>query len=152
MDLMQNKHRRGSQSEHNMVKQTDFRPVKDETRSYCILSPNLFNLYARYILKKSGLENSKYRFKIQSRNITNLQYADDVTLITENANDMQAPKNESKRAPIEKLRLRLNINMTKLMKRAALKLTNKHTEVVDSFYLSGLPTNSKAAVKKYTAD
>ena len=47
----------------------------------CILSPCLFNLYAEYIIRNAGLEEAQAGIKIAGRNITNLRYADDTTLM-----------------------------------------------------------------------
>ena len=49
----------------------------------CILSPSLFNLYAEYIMQNSGLDEAQAVIKIAGRNINNLRYADDTTLMTE---------------------------------------------------------------------
>ena len=49
----------------------------------CILSPSLFNLYAEYIMRNAGLDEAKAVIKIAGRNINNLRYADDTTLMTE---------------------------------------------------------------------
>ena len=49
----------------------------------CILSPCLFNLYAEYIMRNSGLEETQAGIKIVGRNISNLRYADDTTLMAE---------------------------------------------------------------------
>ena len=49
----------------------------------CILSPCLFNLYAEYIMRNPGLEEAQARIKIAGRNINNLRYADDTTLMAE---------------------------------------------------------------------
>ena len=49
----------------------------------CILLPCLFNLYAEYIMRNSGLEEARAVFKIAGRNINNLRYADDTTLLAE---------------------------------------------------------------------
>ena len=48
----------------------------------CILSPCLFNFYAEYIMRNTGLEETQVGIKITRRNINNLRYADDVTLMT----------------------------------------------------------------------
>ena len=50
----------------------------------CILSPCLFNLYAEYIMRNAGLEEAQAGIKIAGRNINNLRYADDTTLMAEN--------------------------------------------------------------------
>ena len=49
----------------------------------CILSPCLFNLYAQYIMRNTGLEEAQARIKIAGKNINNLRYADDTTLMVE---------------------------------------------------------------------
>ena len=49
----------------------------------CILSPCLFNLYAEYIMRNAGLEETQAGIKIAGRNINNLRYVDDTTLVTE---------------------------------------------------------------------
>ena len=49
----------------------------------CILSPYLFNLYAEYIMRNAGLDEAQAGIKIAGRNITNLRYADDTTLMAE---------------------------------------------------------------------
>ena len=52
-------------------------------RQGCILSPCLFNLYAQYIMQNAGLEEAQAGIKIAGRNINNLRYADDTTLMAE---------------------------------------------------------------------
>ena len=52
----------------------------------CILSPCLFNLYAEYIMRNAGLEETQAGIKIAGRNINNLRYADDTTLMAESKN------------------------------------------------------------------
>ena len=62
----------------------------------CILSPYLFNLYAEYIMRNSGLEEAQAGIKIAGRNINNLRYADDTTLLAESEEELK-PLDESKR-------------------------------------------------------
>ena len=80
----------------------------------CILSPCLFNLYAEYIIWNARLDEAQVGNKIASRNITNLRYADDTTLMTESEeklrNLLMKVKEES-----EKVDLKLNIQKTKIM-------------------------------------
>ena len=54
----------------------------------CILSPCLFNLYAEYIMKNAGLEEAQAGIKIAGRNINNLRYADDTTLMAESEEEL----------------------------------------------------------------
>ena len=56
----------------------------------CILSPCLFNFYAEYIMKNAGMEETQAGIKIAGRNINNLRYADDTTLITQSKEEERA--------------------------------------------------------------
>ena len=79
----------------------------------CILSPCLFNFYAEYIMRNAGLEEAQAGIKIAGRNINNLRYADDITLIAESEelkSLLMKVKVES-----EKVGLKLNIQKTKIM-------------------------------------
>ena len=80
----------------------------------CILSPCLFNLYAECILQNAGLDESQAGIKIARRNINNLRYADDTTLMAESEEELKdllmKVKEES-----EKAGLKLNIQNTKIM-------------------------------------
>ena len=62
---------------------TDWFQIGKGVRQGCILSPCLFNLYAEYIMRNSGLEETPAGIKIAGRNINNLRYADDTTLMAE---------------------------------------------------------------------
>ena len=61
----------------------------------CILSPCLFNLYAEYIMRNAGLDEAQAGIKIARRNINNLRYADDTTLMAESKEELKDPLNES---------------------------------------------------------
>ena len=64
----------------------------------CILSPCLFNFYAEYIMKNTGLEEAQAGIKIAGRNINNLRYADDATLTAESEEELlMKPLDESER-------------------------------------------------------
>ena len=62
---------------------TDWFQIEKGVRQGCILSPCLFNLYAEYIRRNTGLEETQAGIKIAGRNINNLRYADDTTLMAE---------------------------------------------------------------------
>ena len=62
---------------------TDWFQIGKGVRQGCILSPCLFNLYAEYIMRNAGLEEAQAVIKIAGRNINNLRYADDTTLMAE---------------------------------------------------------------------
>ena len=77
------------------------------------MSPCLFNLYAEYIIRNSGLDEAQARIKIAGKNINNLRYADDITLMAESKelkSLLMKVKEES-----EKVGLKLNIQETKIM-------------------------------------
>ena len=79
----------------------------------CILSPCVFNLYAEYIKRNTGLEEAQAGIKIARRNINNLRYADDTNLMAESEelkSLLMKVKEES-----EKVGLKLNIQKTKIM-------------------------------------
>ena len=80
----------------------------------CILSPCLFNFYAEYIMRNFGLEEAQAGIKIARRNINNLRYADDTTLMAESEEGRKSllmkVKEESEEAG-----LKLNIQKTKIM-------------------------------------
>ena len=65
-----------------MEQQREFQTGKG-VRQGCILSPCLFNLYAQYIMRNAGLDEAQAGIKIAGRNINNLRYADDTTLMAE---------------------------------------------------------------------
>ena len=60
---------------------TDWFQIRKEVCQGCILSPCLFNLYAEYIVRNAGLDEAQAGIKIAGRNINNLRYTDDTTLI-----------------------------------------------------------------------
>ena len=63
---------------------TDWFQIGKGARQSCILSPCLFNLYAEYLMRNTGLEEAQAGIKIAGRNLNNLRYADDTTLMAEN--------------------------------------------------------------------
>ena len=74
----------------------------------CQLSPCLFNLYAEYIMRNAGLEEAQAGIKIAGRNINNLIYADDITLMAENKEELKSLLTKVKEES-EKVGLKLNI-------------------------------------------
>ena len=67
---------------------TDWFQIGKGVHQYCILSPCLFHLYAEYIMRNAGLEEAQAGIKIAGRNINNLRYADDITLMAESAGSL----------------------------------------------------------------
>ena len=80
----------------------------------CILSLCLFNLYAEYIMRNAGLDKVQATIKIAGRNINNLQYANDTTLMAENKVELKSLLMKVKEKS-EKVGLKLNIQKTKIM-------------------------------------
>ena len=80
----------------------------------CILSPCLFSLYAEYIMRNAGLEETQAGIKIAGRNINNLRYADDTTLMAESEEEVISLLMKVKEET-EKVGLKLNIQKTKIM-------------------------------------
>jgi len=80
---------------------TDWFRIGKGVRQGCILSPCLFNLYAEYIMRNSGLDEVQDEIKIARRNINNLRYADDTTLTAESEEELKSllmkVKEESKK-------------------------------------------------------
>ena len=93
---------------------TDCFQIEKGVRQGCILSPCLFNLYVEYILRNAGLEEAQPGIKTVGRNINNLRYADDSTLMAESEEELKSllvkVKEES-----EKVGLKLNIQKTMIM-------------------------------------
>ena len=80
----------------------------------CILSPCLFNFYAEYIMRNAGLDEAQAGIKIAWRNINNLRYADDTTLMAESEEELKSLLVKVKEEN-EKVGLKLNIQKTKIM-------------------------------------
>ena len=80
---------------------TDWFQIGKGVRQGCILSPCLFNLYAEYIMRNTGLEEAQAGIKIARRNINNLRYADDTTLMAESEKGTKNPLDESERGELK---------------------------------------------------
>ena len=104
---------RKQQLELDMEQQTGSKIGKG-VRQGCILSPCLFNLYAEYIMRNAGLEEAQAGIKIAGRNINNLRYADDTTLMAESGEELKSLLMKVKEES-EKVGLKLNIQKTKTM-------------------------------------
>ena len=83
-------------------------------RQGCMLSPCLFNLYAEYIMRNTELDEAQAGIKIAGRNISNLRYADDTTLMAESKEELKSLLMKVKEES-EKVGLKLNIQKTKIM-------------------------------------
>ena len=69
---------------------TDWLQIGKGVRQGCILSPGLFNLYAEYIMRNAGLEEAQAGIKTARRNINNLRYVDDTTLVAESEEELKS--------------------------------------------------------------
>ena len=69
---------------------TDWFQIGKGERQGCILSPCLFNFYAEYIMRNAGLEEAQARINIARKNINNLRYADDTTLVAESEEELKS--------------------------------------------------------------
>uniref|UniRef100_A0AC11EP38 Uncharacterized protein n=1 Tax=Ovis aries TaxID=9940 RepID=A0AC11EP38_SHEEP len=93
---------------------TDWFQISKGVHQGCILSPCLFNLYAAYIMRNAGLEEAEAGIKIAGRNINNVKYADDTTLMEESEEELKSLLMKVKEES-EKVGLKLNIQKTKIM-------------------------------------
>ena len=92
---------------------TDWFQIGKGVRQGCVLSPCLFNLYAEYIMRNAGLDEAQAGTKTAGRNVNNLIYADDTTIMAESEEELKSllkVKEES-----EKVGLKLNIQKAKIM-------------------------------------
>ena len=108
-----------------------------------VLSPCLFNLYAEYIMRNAGLEEAQAGIKIAKRNINNLRYVDDTTLMAESKEELKnllKVKEES-----EKADLKLNIQKMKIMASAPItswQIDIENVETVSDFIFMGSSINA----------
>ena len=102
-----------------------------------LLSPCLFNLYAEHIMRNAGLDEAQAGIKIAGRNINNLRYTDDTTLMAESEEELKSllmkEKEESKRVG-----LKLKIPKTKIMASASFTSWQVEGETVTDFLFVGL--------------
>ena len=103
------------------------------------MSPCLFNLYAEYIMRNTGLEEAQAGIKIIGRNINNLRYADDTTLIAESEEELKSLLMKVKKES-EKIGLKLNIQKTKIMASdpiTSMQIDGETVETVADFIWGG---------------
>ena len=102
----------------------------------CILSPCLFNFYAEYIMRNTGLEEAQAGMKIAGRNINNLRYADDTILMAESEEELKSLLMKVK-VESEKVGLNLNIQKTKIMASGPITSWEIDGETVSDFIFLG---------------
>ena len=105
----------------------------------CILSPCLFNLYIEYIMRNAGLEEAQAGIKTAGRNINNLKYGDDTTLMAESEEELKSLLMKVKEE-CEKIDLKLNIQKTKIMASGPItswEINGETVETVSDFIFLG---------------
>ena len=118
---------------------TDWFQIGKGVRQGCILSPCLFNLYAEYIMRNAGLEETQAAIKIAGRNINNFRYADDIILIAEREKELKSLLMNVKEEN-EKVGLKLNIQKTKIMTSSPItswQIDGETVETVADFIFEG---------------
>ena len=118
---------------------TDWFQIGKGVRQGCILSPCLFNLYEVYIMRNAGLEEAQAGIKIAGRNINNLRYADDTTLMAESEEELKSLLMKVKEES-EKIGLKLNIQKRKIMASGPItswEIDRETMETVSDFILGG---------------
>ena len=93
---------------------TDWFQIGKGVHQGCILSPCLFNSYAEYIMRNAGLDEAQAGIKVAGRNINNVRYAADTTLMAESEEELKSLLMKVKEES-EKVGLKLNIQKTKIM-------------------------------------
>ena len=121
--------------EPDMEKQTGSKLGKG-VRQGCILSPCLFNFYAEYIMRNAGLEEAQAGIKTAGRNINNLRYANDITLMAESEEELKSLLMKVK-VESEKVGLKLNIQKTKIMASSPISSWQIDGETVADFIFLG---------------
>ena len=118
---------------------TDWFQIGKGVRQGCILSPCLFNFYEEYIMRNVGLQEVQAGIKISRRNINNLRYADDTTLMAESEEELKSLLMKMK-VESEKVGLKVNIQKMKIMASGPITSWQKDGETVETvtkFILGG---------------
>ena len=111
---------------------TDWLQIGKGVRQGCISSPCLFNLYAEYIMRNAGLDEAQAGIKIARRNIYNLKYVDDTTLMVESKEELKSLLMKIKEDS-EKVGLKPNIQKTKIMASGPITSWQTDGETVTDF-------------------
>ena len=118
---------------------TDWFQIRKGVRQGCILSPCLFNFYAEYIMRNAGLKEAQAGIHIAGRNINNLRYADDTTLMAESEEKLKSLLMKVKEESA-KVGLKLNIQKTNIMVSGPItswKIDRETVETVANFIFLG---------------
>ena len=112
---------------------TDWFQIGKGVHQGCILSPCLFNFYAEYITRNPGLDEAQAGIKTTRRNINNLRYADDTTLMAESEEELSLLMKVKEEG--EKVGLKLNIQKTKIMASGPITSMETMETVIDFVFL-----------------
>ena len=115
---------------------TDWFQIGKGVCQSCILSPYLFNVYAEYIMRSAGLDEAHAGIKTARRNINNLRYADDTTLMAESKKELKSLLMKVKEES-EKVGLKFNIQKTKIMASSLITSWQTDRETVTDFIFLG---------------
>ena len=121
---------------------TDWFQIGKGVHRGCILSPCLFNLYAEYIMRNAGLDEVQAGNKIARRNINNLRYANDTTLMAESEEHLKSLLMRVKEEH-EKVGLKLNFQKTKIMASGPITSWEIDGETVSDFIFGGLQNHCR---------
>ena len=123
---------------------TDWFQIGKGVCQACILLPCLFNFYAEYIMRNAGLEEAQAGIKIAGRNISNLRYADDTTLMVESEEELKSLLMKVK-VESENVGLKLSIQKTKIMASGPITSWEIDGETVETvrLYFSGLQNHCR---------
>ena len=133
---------------------TDWFQIGKGVHQGCILSPCLFNLYAEYTMRNPGLDETQAGIKIAGRNINNLRYADDTTLMAESEEELKSLLMKVKKES-EKVGLKLNIQKTKIMSSGPIipwQIDGETVETVTEFILWALKSLQMVTVAMQLKD
>ena len=117
-------------------------------KGVCILSPCLFNFYAENIMRNGGPEEAQAGIKIAGRNINNLRYADDISLMAESEEEVKSLLMKVKEES-EKVGLKLNIQKTKIMASGPItswQIDGERVETVSDFIFGGAPKSLQMVI------
>ena len=124
---------------------TDWFQIGKGVRQGCILLPCLFNLHAEYIMQNVRLDEAQAGIKIARRNINNLRYADDTTLMEKSIEELKSLLMKVKEKS-EKVGLKLNIQKTKIMASGSItswQIVGEKVETVRDFMFFGPPNHCR---------
>ena len=119
-------------------------PNRERSVSRLYISPCFFNFYAEYIMRSTGLDGAQAAIKIARRNINNLRYADDTTLMAESEEELKSLLTKVK-VESEKVGLKLNIRKTKIMASGPIiswQIDGETVQTVSDFIFGGSKINA----------